>query len=174
MTISKQQPMREAEIAILDYLENDPVSSEQERATQVESELQIAINTEYSRATNAENTLTNLYGNLTSKFPIGLSSLDSDLKAAIDFVNTLPAFELGYSESITIPAASTASVDVTFDKVFTEKPYVFTEVMCNTLSNILVSHVTYVDTTKATIKLYNGGTTAVQNVTVDYLALAGR
>lgn len=132
---------------------------------------------EYSRAKGAEDTLTGLYGDLAAKFPVQTSNigdaqvtmakLSSDIQELLKFCETLPAFEFGYSDAVTIPASSTTSVEITFDKVFTE-------VMCNTLNNILVAHVTYVDTTKATIKLYNGGVGSVDNVTVDYLALAGR
>ncbi len=160
------------------------LSTETERANQAEAALQANINAEYTRATGVESGLSQALTDVNAKFPVTTDNiedkavtkakLDDTLDAIIDFVNTIPAFEYGYSESLTIPATSTVSIDITFDKVFEETPQVFTEVMCNTLSNILVSHVTYVDTTKATIKLYNGGVDSVANVTVDYLALAGR
>ncbi len=191
MSVDTNQPMREAEQALIKEVNvtipgniAKTKSDLQANITNVSNSLQANITAEYSRASNAENTLTALYGELVAKFPVKttdigdtqvtLAKLDSDIQELLKFCETLPAFEFGYSEAVTIPAADTVSVDITFDKVFTETPQVFTEVMCNTLSNILVSHVTYVDTAKATIKLYNGGTTAVSNVTVDYLALAGR
>lgn len=180
MSVDTNQPMREAEQALIKEVNKGIPAS----IKAVQDALQTNINAEYSRASNAENTLTTLYGNLAKKFPvqtsdigdtqITLAKLSSDIQELLKFCETLPAFEFGYSDAVTIPASSTTSVEVTFDKVFTETPQVFTEVMCNTLNNILVAHVTYVDTTKATIKLYNGGVGAVDNVTVDYLALAGR
>ena len=159
MSLSYEQPMRESLKAAMDAINSDIP----EQLNTVASALQENITAEYKRANQVENNLTTLYGQL--------SSTVSSLKSIVD---TIPDFEYGYSNSVTIPSANTVSVDITFSKEFKETPQVFTEVMCNTLINILVSHVTYVDTTKCTIKLYNGGTTDVQNVTVDYLALAGR
>lgn len=152
MTVSYTQPMRESLKTVMDAINDDVPKA----INAVAESLQANITAEAKRAQQSENSITELYGQLAS------------------IVNTIPDFEYGYSESVTIPAANTVSVDIVFSKEFTETPQVFTEVMCNTLINILVSHVTYVDTTKCTIKLYNGGTTNVQNVTVDYLALAGR
>ena len=161
------------------------LTKETERATQVEDDLQSAINTEYSRASGAESTLSEgLTSLINGKFPVTTDNIGdaqvttakfaSDIQELLSFCQTLPAFEFGYSEAVSIPASSTTSVEITFNNAFSETPQVFTEVMCNTLNNILVAHVTYVDTTKATIKLYNGGVGAVDNVTVDYLVLAGR
>ena len=160
------------------------IAAETERATAAEGVLQTNINTENKRAVDAEEVLTNLYGDLAAKFPVQTENigdaqvteakLANDIQELLAFCKTLPDFEFGYSESVSIPASGTTSVEVTFNKTFEETPQVFTEVMCNTLNNILVAHVTYVDTNKATIKLYNGGVGQVDNVTVDYLALAGR
>ena len=162
----------------------DDLATEVERATSAEGVLQTNINTENKRAVAAEDVLNGLYGDLAAKFPVQTENigdaqvteakLEADLQTLLEFCKTLPDFEFGYSEVVSIPASGTTSVEITFNKTFDETPQVFTEVMCNTLNNILVSHVTYVDTTKATIKLYNGGVGQVDNVTVDYLALAGR
>ena len=179
--IDKHQSVRAALIAVVDYINGAlqeklsvTAGGEAERAQAVENVLQTNINAENKRAVAAEDTLTTLYGELAAKFPIAKGSLASNIQELLSFCETLPMFEFGYSESVTIPAAGSTSVEVTFDKVFNETPQVFTEIMCNTMNNILVSHVMYVDATKATIKLYNGGGSAVSNVTVDYLALAGR
>ena len=179
--IDKHLDVRAALIAVVDYINGAlqeklsvTAGGEAERAQAVESALQTSINAENKRAVAAEDVLSTLYGELAAKFPVAKGSLASDIQTLLSFCETLPAFEFGYSESVSIPASGTTSVEVTFDKVFDETPQVFTEVMCNTLNNILVAHVTYVDTAKATIKLYNGGVGTVDNVTVDYLALAGR
>lgn len=188
--IDKTQPMREAEIAAVDYINGDlankltNLDNTAAGLKAADETLQTNINAENKRAVAAEDVLTSLYGGLAEKFPVQTANigdaqvtekkLDADLQTLLAFCKTLPAFEFGYSESVSIPASGTTSVEITFDKVFEETPQVFTEVMCNTLNNILVAHVTYVDTTKATIKLYNGGVGQVDNVTVDYLALAGR
>lgn len=172
MTISYEQPMRESLKATMDAVNElpesleevkDAISAEEARATQVETSLQSNITAEYQRANQAENNLTTLYGQLSST----VTSMSK-------IVNTIPDFEYGYSDAVTIPASGSASVEITFNKTFAETPQVFTEIMCNTSVNILTGHVTYVDTAKCTIKLYNGGSTDAQNVTVDYLALAGR
>lgn len=179
--INKHQSVRAALIAVVDYINGSlqeklsaTAGGEAERAQAVENTMQANITAENKRAVAAEDVLNALYGNLAAKFPVEKASLASDIQTLLSFCETLPAFEFGYSESVSIPASGTTSVEVTFDKMFDETPQVFTEVMCNTLNNILVAHVTYVDTTKATIKLYNGGVGQVDNVTVDYLALAGR
>ena len=160
------------------------ITAETERATAAEDVLQTNINTENKRAVAAEDVLNGLYGDLAAKFPVQTENIGdaqvTEAKLAIDIqellalCKTLPDFEFGYSEAVSIPASGTTSVEIVFNKTFEETPQVFTEVMCNTLNNILVAHVTYVDTSKATIKLYNGGVGQVDNVTVDYLALAGR
>lgn len=202
MTVSYEQPMRESLKTVMDAINTDipkdissavesvnsNITAEINRAKQAENNLSDAdkalsqaisdtntslkadITAEYKRANTAENNLSILYDQLSTS----INSIKTSINQLTPIVDTIPDFEYGYSDSVTIPAANTVSVDITFNKEFKETPQVFTELMCNTLINILVSHVTYVDTTKCTIKLYNGGTTEVQNVTVDYLALAGR
>lgn len=186
-TINLKQPMREVLQAIGNWINShaNDVVDEKNRALAAEKVLQTNIDTEVKRATGAESALSEgLTSLINGKFPVTTDNIGdaqvttakfaSDIQELLSFCQTLPAFEFGYSEAVSIPASSTTSVEITFNNAFEETPQVFTEVMCNTLNNILVAHVTYVDTTKATIKLYNGGVGAVDNVTVDYLALAGR
>ena len=145
--IDKHQSVRAALIAVVDYINGalqaalGGIASETNRATAIENSLQTNINTENKRAVAAEDALSTLYGELAAKFPVAKGSLDSDIQELLSFCETLPMFEFGYSESVTVPAAGTTSVEVTFDKVFNETPQVFTEIMCNTMNNILVSHV---------------------------------
>lgn len=160
------------------------LATETTRATQAESGLQAAINSEYTRANTAETGLNTAITAVNNRFPVKTADigdeqvteakLDGTLQSELSFLRTIPGFEFGYSEAVSVPASGTTSVEITFKETFASTPQVFTEIMCNTLNNILVSHVTYVDTKKATIKLYNGGVGAVSNVTVDYLAIGGR
>lgn len=152
MSVSYTQPMREALKASMDAINTEMP----EAISAVSNSLQASINAEVSRASTAENNLTQLYGQLAS------------------IVNAIPDFEYGYSDSFSIVAGSSTSVDITFNKTFNETPQVFTTCFCNTDMNIITEFVKYVSTTKCTVKVFNGGTTDVSDVTIDYLALAGR
>lgn len=152
MSVSYIQPMRESLKATLDAINADLPKA----ISAVSESLQANINAEVSRASTAENNLTQLYGELAS------------------IVNTVPDFEYGYSDSFSITAGSSTSVDITFNKEFKETPQVFTTCFCNTDTNIIIEIVKYVSPLKCTVKVFNAGTTDVSNVSIDYLALAGR
>ncbi len=183
MSISKSQPMREAEIAAVDYINNELVGK-LSGLDAVDANLQASINAEYTRAVNSENNLSNMVGDLMGKFPIKTSDLgDGQITATklsdsvqdlLSFCETLPDFEFGYSDAQTIAKGSSVTVEIPFSKTFAEVPQVFLSVMCNTDLNVLNYFVKYATTSKAYVKIYNGGASAVSNLTVDYLAIAGR
>lgn len=185
--INKAQPMREAGQQVIDYL-NGTVSpymvNETSGRKASEETLQANINTEYKRATGAENALSNRVGALEGKFPIKTVSigdaqvseakLDGDLQVLLSFCKTLPDFAYGFSDTQTIPSGSSITVEIDFGKTFQEIPEVFPVAVCNTDLNVLPTFVKYSTTSKSYVKVYNGGTTNVTNLTVGYFAVAGR
>ena len=231
--ISKTQPMREAEIAIVDfcngevspYMEKETkerkeadlklqnnIDTEASRAKEAETTLQTNIDTEVSRAKSAETTLqtninsevsraksaeTTLQTNIgtevsraksaeatiNNKFPIQTENigdsqitktkLSTDLQTLITFCETLPDFEFGYSNALTINANSFATFEITFSKTKSETPAVIVSAQGNTTNNIS-AHVQFATLTNATVIVYNNSDTQVSNVTIDYFILSGR
>lgn len=99
--------------------------------------------------------------------------LNATVAPAIDFVVTLPSFEFGYSDSLTLKASSGTTFDVTFAETKAYPPHVFTSVQCNT-RDAITAEVQYATMTGARIAVFNFGESEVQNVTVDWLAIVGR
>lgn len=101
----------------------------------------------------------------------------------VDFINkmdedTAPAiradFAYGYSDSFSLSSGESKTVTIPFNKTFSEVPQVFLTVMCNSDSGLFMCHLMYATTTQAVVSIKNGSSTAATNVTIDYLALAGR
>ena len=160
------------------------ITVETERATAAEGVLQTNINTENKRAVGAEEVLTDLYGDLAAKFPVQTDNigdaqvtetkLETNLQMLLSFCKTLPDFAYGFSDAQTIPSGSSITVEIDFGKTFQEIPEVFPVAVCNTDLNVLPTFVKYSTTSKSYVKVYNGGTTNVTNLTVGYFAVAGR
>lgn len=89
-------------------------------------------------------------------------------------VASVPSMEYGTSNSITVSAGSHTAVDVTFAAAKTEAPVVFPAIQCATAGVNLIATVQSVTNSQASIVVTNLGTTDVEGVTVDWLALSGR
>lgn len=99
--------------------------------------------------------------------------LSTELQQAMSFLSTVPEFEFGTSNSISVPANSQATVDITFSAK-TETPIVFTSLQYTPTSGQLMSYVSTVSNTQASIVLVNLTQTDADNVTVDWLTISGR
>lgn len=224
-TISKEQPMREGEISVIDYLNGDltdylkeksndidtleveikgvesdvnkfvadfntKFDSETKARTDADSTLQTNIDTvstnlatETTRATQVETSLNQRYDTLNNKFPVATENikdkavtdakLSSDIQTLLSFCKTLPDFEYGYSDSLSILANGSTSFNITFASTKTETPQLIVSAQCNSTVNI-TTKVRYVTTTTATVDVYNNSATSVENVTVDWFAISGR
>lgn len=98
------------------------------------------------------------------------NTVESSLAA---YLATLPDIEHGYSDALSLAAGASTSFDVTFSSTKTEAPQVLVSVMGNGVTSV-VAVVQSATTTGATVKVTNLGSSAVSNVTVDWLALSGR
>lgn len=194
MQISKQQPMRPAEIELIDAINSgslveDGSITEAKIADGSITEAKIATHAvAYSQLANAsvaEEKLANtsvttakIKDNAVTTTKIAQNAitsdrLSSDIRSQLTFLESVPSLVFGTSNSVTVSANSYTTVDVTFAQQ-TEVPVVFTSLQCATASVDLTAHVQSVTNTQASIVVHNAGSTDVSDVTVDYLAIAGR
>lgn len=113
----------------------------------------------------------------SSDFKIGTTSNENksvSLKSIANFVQTIPTIEYGTSNSLNVPAASSATIDVTFKSTKTEAPVMFFSVQCASASAPLLVHAQSVSNTQAAVVVENASNSDISNVTIDWLALSGR
>lgn len=113
----------------------------------------------------------------SSDFKIGTTSKENEsvsLKSIANFVQTIPTIEYGTSNSLNVPAASSATFDVTFKSTKTEAPVMFFSVQCASASAPLLVHAQSVSNTQAAVVVENASNSDISNVTIDWLALSGR
>lgn len=168
----------------------DKLTTETNERIAAGNTLQSNIDVEIGRATAEEAKLINDVSNNLSKitalehlFPIQSDyiydksvteeKLSESLQTLISFCKTLPDFEFGYSDAISLAAGGFESFTVAFASAKTEPPAVLVSAQCNSDSNI-TAKVKYTTTDSVVIDVYNNGTTAVGNITVDWLAISGR
>lgn len=89
-------------------------------------------------------------------------------------VASTPSMEYGTSNSVSVPANAHTLVDVTFGTAKTEAPIVFTSVQHATAGVNLICTVQSVTNQQASLCVTNLGTTDVDNITVDWIAISGR
>ena len=154
--------------------------------TQLQSNIDAEAGTrsaEDAKLTNdVSNNLTKITA-LENKFPVStdnmydkavtVDKLSEDLQTLVSFCKTLPDFEFGYSDAISIKAGSAETFSVTFTSAKSEVPAVIVSAQCNSDTNVNAK-VKYATTTGALVDVYNNGTADVGNVTIDYLVLSGR
>ena len=162
------------------------VTARENADTQLQSNIDAEAGTrsaEDAKLTNdVSNNLTKITA-LENKFPVStdnmydkavtVDKLSEDLQTLVSFCKTLPDFEFGYSDAISIKAGSAETFSVTFTSAKSEVPAVIVSAQCNSDTNVNAK-VKYVTTTGAAIDVYNNGTADVGNVTIDYLVLSGR
>lgn len=143
-------------------------------------------------AVDAINSGTSGAGTLTVEFPLEVSSDGSvTLKydqtslslsdagvlrvvpALVDVIQSVPTLDHGTSNSITVPANSVATVDVSFTAKV-EVPIVFTSLQYEGTSGALSAYVSSVSNSQASIVIRNDSATDADNVTVDWLTISGR
>lgn len=99
--------------------------------------------------------------------------INNTVASAVELISALPSFEFGYSDAITLAKDSATTFDVVFANAKTEPPQLLVSVQANT-SEPITAEVQYTTTTGARIAVFNFGSTKVQNITVDWLAISGR
>lgn len=166
------------------------IDSEAATRNAADTQLQSNIDSEAGTRSAEDAKLTNDVSNnltkitaLENKFPVStdnmydkavtVDKLSEDLQTLVSFCKTLPDFEFGYSDAISIKAGSAETFSITFTNAKSEVPAVIVSAQCNSDTNVNAK-VKYATTTGAAVDVYNNGTADVGNVTIDYLVLSGR
>lgn len=194
MSVSLEQPMREAEIDLVklvnaneaaivqlnqdleDYfpvattnIADGAVTQDKLAASSVGSnEIQDEAVTNNKLANNAVNSNNVVDGSIQA------TDLSNDVQAQLALLQSVPALEFGTSNSVTVGANSYTVVDITFGSTKTENPVVFPAIQSATVGAKLIGTVQSVTNAQCSICVTNLGTTNVSDVTVDYLAISER
>lgn len=154
--ISKSQPMRPAEIELVEQVN--------ENTTNVAT-LTAGLANEITDRTNADTTLQN--------------NIDSERNARVAADNTLttnlasvPSIQYGTSNSVDVTGNSSTDVTVSFGMTKTEAPVVICGLQHS--SGNLTCVVTQVTNLEFAARIFNLSNTDVTGVTLDYIALSGR
>lgn len=158
MSVSLEQPMREAEIDLVELVNANETAIAQEVKTRTEQYTHLHQDIVDTNATVTE------LGN-------SLNTLNETVGKIGDRVT---AMEFGTSNSVSISANSHTVVDITFESAKTEEPFVFPAIQSATAGVNLIATVQSVTNAQCSICVTNLGTTDVSDVTVDYLAISGR
>lgn len=209
--ISKEQPMREGEVAVVDYLNGDltkyleqetseriaginefkgKVETEQARAEVAEGKLNAAITDEVNtRSAETERLTTDLATEtsarvagdaaIDARFPVkttdiadgavGPTKLDTTILTQLSKLATVPTIEYGITTPVSVAASSHTDVAVTFSTQRTSVPIVLCSVSCST--NVLPCAITSVTNSSMVVRVENGTTANVNNVSVTWMTI---
>jgi hypothetical protein len=209
--ISKEQPMREGEVAVVDYLNGDltkyleqetseriaginefkgKVETEQARAEAAEGRLNAAITDEINtRSAETERLTTNLATEtsarvagdaaIDARFPVkaadiadgavGPTKLDTTILTQLGKLAAVPTIEYGITTPVSVAASSHTDVAVTFSTQRTSVPIVLCSVSCAT--NVLPCAITSVTNSSMVVRVKNGTTANVDNVSVTWMTV---
>lgn len=159
MAISKTQPIRPALIDAVDALNEGTSGSGTIAAThpiEISSDGSIGL----------------LYD--TDSFSVNTSGKLELLSTLRSIITSMPTLQFGTSNSVTVPANSQVSVDVDFTATTTEEPLVFVSLQHSQNYTNLSVAVSNVTNQQASIVVVNNGSTEVDNLTIDWLAVSGR
>lgn len=159
MAISKTQPMRPALIDAVDAINTGTSGTNSVSATHP---ISVASDGAISLLYNTDSLTVNTEGQL---------EIPSTL---LNVIKETPMLQFGTSNSVTVQAGSQASVDITFSSTTTEEPIVFTSLQHAQNYTNLSCHVSSVTNQQASIIVVNNGSSDVENLTIDWLAVSGR
>lgn len=200
MSVSLEQPMREAEIDLVKLANANEAAIAQEVQDRIAADttLQNNINAEASAREAADTTLTNNLASISDRvamvegyFPVATANIaDSAVEAdkiadgtitetklnegiqnQLSFLASVPEFEFGTSNSFSVQGSSYHDVNVTF-KTKTKAPIVLCGLQHATGNLDCV--VTTVTNQQFSARVYNLTTTDVSDVTLDWLTISGR
>ena len=165
-TISMQQPMRPAEIDLVNQVNTNTNDIDTNKKN---------ISQEVIDRTNADT-------ELNSKFPVSTDNiadnsvtntkLATEIQQQLTFLQSVPAMEFNTSNAIDIQANSNTRLDITFATTKTEEPIVLCGLQHE--SGNLACVVTGVTNQQFSVTVYNLTSTDVSGVTIDWLAISGR
>lgn len=170
MSVSLKQPMRDAEIDLVEL-----ANANETAIKTVEGYFPIATtNIADGAVTNAKLATSAVNVDNITDGAITTIKLNEGIQSQLSFLASVPALEFGTSNSVTIGANSHTVVDITFGSTKTEEPVVFPAIQSATAGVNLIATVQSVTNAQCSICITNLGTTDVSDVTVDYLAISGR
>ena len=186
--ISKTQPMREGEVAVVDYLNGDLTEylaqETNERIAGI-NEFKGKVETEQARAEAAEGKLTSdlaaevterkakdveLEGRLPIKADdikdgaVGPTKLDTTILTQLGKLDSLPLLEYGLTPSFSVEASSHADITITYASPKATVPILVCSVVCQT--NVLACTLAQVSTAQAIVRVDNVTTTKIDNVSI--------
>lgn len=194
-TISKVQPMRPAEIELVDQvnintgaIETNRKNLAQEVTDRTNADTEINAKFPVSNDNIADGAVTTVKiadmqitnAKLASDSvstdriidkAVTTAKLEQDVQDKLILVESFPTLTYGKSEATTVQANSNVLVDITFPSAFTEAPNVY----CMVRSTVCVEcNVEQVTNQQVSIRLYNNTTSNAESVSIDWLAISGR
>ena len=188
--ISKTQPMREGEVAVVDYLNGDLTEylaqETNERIAGI-NEFKGKVETEQARAEAAEGKLTSdlaaevterkakdveLEGRLPIKADdikdgaVGPTKLDTTILTQLGKLDSLPLLEYGLTPSFSVEASSHADITITYASPKATVPILVCSVVCQT--NVLACTLAQVSTTQAVVRVDNMTADKIDNVSISW------
>ena len=188
-TIDRKQPMRPAEIDLLNQVDANTadIATQTARLTQEiadrtngDNVLQSKLTQEIADRTNGDNVLqsklTQEIADRTNGDNVLQSNIDAEASARADADATLqqsvPAQEFGTSNAIDVQANSNTSIDINFGSTKTEVPIILCSLQH--ASDNISYIVTEVTNQQFSVTVYNHSSTDVSGITIDWLAISGR
>lgn len=194
MSVSLQQPMRPAEIALVKLANANEAAIAQETADReaADATLQANIDAEASARYQADSRLQSGIDGINAKFPVAAGSiadsavtsdkiangtistidLDEGIQNQLSFLASVPDLEFGTSGSFDVQASGYYDCTVTFTAAKTEAPIV----LCGLqhAAGSMACIVTAVTNQQFTARVFNLTTTGITAAKLDWLAISGR
>lgn len=187
MAISRTQPMRPAEIDLLEHMDSAEGNIEQlqddlEETNRVVGELNSELGQEIDNRELADAALGTRIDDETLARTQADTALGNRLDTAEDDIETLqgdfaaiPVFEYGTSSDNEITAGSNAVIDIEFQEEKTSPPYVLISVECIEAVESPVSNcygiIVAVSNAGFSVRVYNLDTVNAETITINWLAI---
>lgn len=163
MAISLAQPMRPAEIELVEQVNTNTEGLVSEVSTRTEQ-------------------YTQLHQDIENKFPIStndiadevvtVAKLDTSIQSQLTSLQSAPNLEFNTSSSFSVSANGYAAMDIKFGSTKTKTPIVLCGLQ-HTNGN-LACIVTGVTNQQFSVRVYNLSSTDVSGITINWLAVSGR
>lgn len=173
MAISRKQPMRPAEIDLIDHMDSaegditqlqDNLEQEVVNRKQADTALGTRIDDETLARTQADTELDNR-----------LDTAEHDIETLQGYFAAIPVFEYGVSENNSVPASSSIGVDITFTNEKQSTPYVLVSVECVEGEESPVSNcygiIINASTTGFSVRLHNLDSINAETIDINWLAI---
>lgn len=193
MSVSLQQPMRPAEIALVKFVNENKTTIVQEIADRIaaDTKLQNNIDAEETARKAADTTLQTSIDKVKGKFPVTTDNivdnaitsdkiadgtintidLSTDIQSQLLFLTSVPNFEFGTSSSFDVSASSYYDCTVTFTNK-TKAPIVLCGLQHTTGKMTCI--VTNVTNQQFNARVFNLTTVDITGVTLDWLTISRR